>query len=224
MIFGFPEELFFVLVYCGVATIMAVVFGVLLYLVPSTGKTMLKARLKKLCVVFLHQKASIKAVAAKSLGPGWIETSEGKKLMAPLPPKNKEDWSPERDVIGKFSYIDGIPCIFGHESEILTANPETLYGLEAYCKGYREEKEIAVHGNPGSPKVVVPVSPKVLAEAVGRISPEELERFETLVIEEEAKRRMKGEWGPIIKIALILGMIFIAGLIVLLIAKGALGL
>ncbi|MEM1590319.1 MAG: hypothetical protein QW175_07865, partial [Candidatus Bathyarchaeia archaeon] len=212
----------------GIATTLAVIFGVLLYLLPPTGKLLLKYVLsrKKGAINLEMRKASLVPTLVKSFGPGWIETSEGKKYVAPIIPKGAgSEWNPARDVLGKLCLLDGtIPCYITDETSILAGNPETLTCLEAYVKGYSEEKQIPVGSNPQEMKVSIPVSPRGMAEAVrALLSTENIEQFEERVIEAEVKRRMKSEWGPIIKIALILGMIFIAGLIVLLIVKGVLG-
>ncbi|MEM3628791.1 MAG: hypothetical protein QXE06_05420 [Candidatus Bathyarchaeia archaeon] len=230
MILGFPDEIFFILVYAGVATTLAVIFGVLLYLLPPTGKLLLKYVLsrKKGAINLEMRKTSLVSALVKSFGPGWIETSEGKRYVAPVIPKGAgSGWDPARDVLGKLCLLDGtVPCYITDETSILAGNPEILTCLEAYVKGYSDETQIpvAAGSNPHEMKVSIPVSPRGMAEAVrALLSTENIEQFEERVIEAEVKRRMKSEWGPIIKIALILGMIFIAGLIVLLIAKGALG-
>ena len=225
MILGLPEEIFFILIYSSAATIAAVVFGILLYLVPPIGKLLLKNRLARVkrAVVFEMQKASLVPFLAESFGPGWVKTSEGKKYVMPIPPKTGSDWNPERDVLGKLCLLDGNPCFITYETSILAGNPEIFAGLEAFVKGYSEEKHIQISSNPEL-KVSIPVTPRVLAEAIQGPLSAELDQFEERVIETEVKRRAKSEWGPVIKIAVVLGMIFIAGLVTLFIAKGELGL
>ncbi|MEM1589113.1 MAG: hypothetical protein QW175_01680 [Candidatus Bathyarchaeia archaeon] len=225
MILGLPEEIFFLLAYSGIATTAAVIFGVLLYILPPTGKLLLKGRLakKKPKIVFEQCKNYLGAHLTWDYGPGWVQTNDGKKLVVPIPPaKNSSEWSPERDILGKACLLDGMfECYFAYETSAIGLTPEILAHLEAYNKGYEDNKQIQI----GNLKVSLPVSPKSISETIqGFLTAEHVDQLEERIIDVEVKRRARGEWGPIIKVVAVIGAVTIFCLVVLLIAKGALGL
>ena len=228
MIFGLPDWLFTILAVTGATTTGMVILLVLFYLTPSNGKKLLSARLKKLGLLAVYGKASLRFVKVKSIAPGWVETEEGKKFIWPIPPKEKsESWNPVRDVISKVERIDNIPVLAVYEAECLATNADTLVSLEAYAKGYKTNELPFLtnpNSNPGKSKfnVYIPVNPKILAETLrSMVTSEHIDVFEQWVIETERNRSRKWEWTGIIKVGLIIAAIAAVAIFAMLLAKGA---
>jgi len=227
MIFGIPDFIFILLAMLGVSVTFSVIMLVLYFLTPSNAKKLLSAKLKKMGLLAIFGKASLRFVKTYSLAPGWVKTEEGEKFVWPIPPKQKsKGWSPVRDVMSKVERIDNIPVLAVYEAECLATNADTLVSLEAYIKGYDTE-ELPFSVNPTSNpdqskfKVYIPINPKILAETLRSMTTtEHIDVFEQWVIETEQKRRMK-DWKSIaINFGLIVGGIVAVAIIALLIVSG----
>ena len=227
MILGLPDWLFAILAALGVSMSLFIIFFILYWLTPATGKKLLSCRIKRpVLLLGICEKARVRFVRAGSFGPGWIVTEEGKKYIFPIPPKNakSESWNAAADILSKTVEIDGFRVLFVHEAAAVAVNPEVMLSLEAYDKGYRDKREITVEReievplNPAGAmkakqfKVYIPISPKIMAETLGAmfsmIGSEYTAALEKAVIEAEEKRKGKKPL-PVLKIALGTGIILV---------------
>lgn len=199
--------------------ILAFIF--LKFVLPETAKKLLGCKLfrKKIgCLLAIIRKGALKFVKAYDLAPGWIETEEGKKCLIPLPPKDKESWDPEDDLINKKTLLPdvGVPVLFCYEMDAIAVNGEVMAHLDAAATKVQDTVQLKT-SNPGETQfitVLFPVEPSKISKAIENwISEDHMAVFEKDV---EARVRSKGvsDWKSFaLKVGTIIGAIVIVAII-----------
>ena len=200
-------------------------FLIFIILMPKTSRKMYAAKIRKdlACLLAIISKGQLRFVKAYDFAPGWISTEEGKKCMVPLPPKDKENWSPEDDLINKRTWLPdvGVPVLFCYEMDAIAVNGEVMAHLDAATIDADTTVKIQA-GNPDSKtfKVLFPIDPSKVSQAIKNwISEEHLSVFEK-EIEDKTRSKLPRmdikefaiKFGTIIgavTIVCILAMIFI---------------